>query len=319
MASTDRYDVECVGQSPSFNRVLDIVKTIAPRQCTVVLQGESGTGKELVARLVHQLGRRAGGPFVPVDCSNLSEDLLASELFGHVKGAFTGADRDTLGFFRAADKGTIFLDEIGELPMVLQARLLRVLQESMVTPVGSSSSHPIDVRVVVATNRNLEQMVSNGSFRSDLYYRMNVFNIQIAPLRERREDIIPLAHHFLRQPARLYDEPEKQLEEATEKCLLRYNWPGNVRELANAMEHAYVLSPDQTIQPSALAAEITAQTGAEPMAPFPTLAQTNRDLIANVLQYTHGRKQAAARLLGLERRRLNRMITNLGVEVASRP
>jgi len=307
---------DCVGNSPALKCVVDIVKTIATRECTVMLCGESGTGKELVARMIHRLSHRNTGPFIPVDCSNLTGDLLASELFGHVKGAFTGADRDTLGFFRAADEGTIFLDEIGELCSDVQAKLLRVLQEARVTPVGSTKSHLVNVRVICATNANLEEMVAKGAFRSDLYYRIHVVEIRIPPLRERREDILPLAEHFLRQQARLYNESSKKLANDTQKRLLDYTWPGNVRELANAIEHAYVLSTDDVIKPAALPMEITTTTTPAGEAPFPTLGQANKHLITKALEHTDGRKMAAARLLGMERRRLNRMIHDLGVEVA---
>ena len=312
-SSTCQYG--CVGESPAFRCVLETLHTIAPRKCTAVLFGESGTGKEMAARLMHALSNRASGPFIPVDCSNLSGELLASELFGHVKGAFTGADRDTLGFFRAADGGTIFLDEIGELEAPVQARLLRVLQESTVTPVGASIGHPVDVRVICATHRDLDKMVANGTFRSDLYYRMNVVSIHLPPLRERRDDVIPLAKYFLHQQAQLYLEPYKQLAPPTERILLAYDWPGNVRELANAMEHAYVLSPGRVIEPTALPSGVLDRHVSERLGGVPTLAQADRDLIIKALRYTHGRKLSAARLLDVEKRRLNRLIRNFGIDV----
>ena len=314
MRATEDDFQECVAESLVFKGVLETVKLVAPRKCTVVVCGESGTGKELVAHLIHRLSGRSRGPFVPVDCTNLSGELFASQLFGHVRGAFTGADRDTLGFFRAADAGTIFLDEISELSASVQARLLRVLQESVVVPVGATASFKVDVRVICATNRNLEQMVAEGLFRKDLYYRMNVVNVHIPPLREHRADIIPLAKHFLRQQADLYDEPIKELADETKRSLLRYDWPGNVRELANAMEHAYVLSPEETVRPSILPPEIAAGQVQRNRAPFPTLAQANRELLTRALRYTAGRKLPAARLLGVERRRFDRLIRNLGMD-----
>ncbi len=283
----------------------------------MLLCGESGTGKEMMARQLHRRSRRACKPFVPVDCTNLSGELFSSQLFGHVKGAFTGADRDTLGFFRAADGGTIFLDEVGELSLGLQAKLLRVLQDSRVTPVGATTSYPVDVRLICATNRSLEPMVREGTFRNDLYYRINVINLRIPPLRERRSDILPLAEHFLQQQANLYDEPVKRLEPQTRDSLLRYPWPGNVRELANVMEHAHVMSPGRTVPPAGLPLEIMTASGDNRPAPFPTLAQANKRLITQALQYTNGRKLAAAGLLGLERRRLNRLIRDLGIEPRS--
>jgi len=309
--------LRCVAESSVFKGVLETASVVAPRKCTVVVRGESGTGKELVANLIHQLSPRAEGPFVPVDCTNLSGELFASQLFGHVRGAFTGADRDTLGFFRAADGGTIFLDEISELSSSVQARLLRVLQESVVTPVGATASFKVDVRVICATNRNLEKMVAERLFRKDLYYRTNVVNIHIPPLREHPDDIIPLAEHFIRQQARLYDEPVKSLTAQAQRDLLQYRWPGNVRELANAVEHAYVLSRDRMIEPSVLPPEITARRTEQTPSPFPTLAQANKELLTKALRYTAGRKLLAARLLGVERRRFNRMIHDLGVDPAS--
>ncbi len=306
--------IRCVGNSREFQRVLEITSAIAPRECTVVIQGESGAGKELIARKIHQSSLRAAGPFIPVDCTNLSGDLFASELFGHVKGAFTGADQDTLGFFRAANGGSIFLDEISEIPLPIQARLLRVLQESKVIPVGSFRSYPVDVRVICASNRNLEEMVQKGTFRPDLYYRIHVISLRIPPLRERQEDIIPLAEYFLSQQAKLYNEPVKKLAEPTSNLLQKYRWPGNIRELANAMERSYVLSLDRLIMPYDLPREIL--TGIEipdQKSPFPTFDQASRDLIRQALTYTQGRKRKAAYLLGLEHRRLNRLMDKLGI------
>jgi len=306
---------ECVAKSAMLLDVFEVAKTIAPRQSPVLLWGESGTGKEIVAQYIHHNSERAAGPLIPLDCANLSGELLGSELFGHVKGAFTGADRDTLGFFRAADGGTIFLDEIGELDFNFQARLLRVLEEGRVTPVGSTQSFPIDVRVLCATNRRLEDMVREGTFRSDLYYRINVVNIHIPPLRERPDDILPLAEHFLKQLSRLYREPMRHLSAEAAECLLRYKWPGNVRELSNAVERAYVLAKTEEIPVAVLPAEVRGcATDEARLVPFPTLDMAQRNVIVQALEYTGGRKTTAARLLGVERRRLGRLMKRLSIE-----
>ena len=309
----------CVGISGGFRQVLGMVACIASRECPIILMGESGTGKELIAQQIHLNSKRHTAPFVPVDCTNLSSELFASQLFGHVKGAFTGADRDTVGFFRAADGGTIFLDEIGELPLPVQAKLLRVLQEYRITPIGSTQSFPVDVRVVCATNRNLEEMVQKGSFRNDLYYRLNVMNVRIPPLRERTEDILDLAEHFLKQQALLYNESIKRLSPETQSLLLHYPWPGNIRELANAMEHAHILTSQQLIMPSALPKEIAVDAIQDKTTKsFPTVDQCDRNIILSALKQTGGRKLKAARLLGLERRRLNRMIERLNITLPTK-
>jgi transcriptional regulator with PAS, ATPase and Fis domain len=243
------------------------------------LMGESGTGKEMIAQQIHLNSLRRTKPFVPVDCTNLSNELFSSQIFGHVKGAFTGAERDTTGFFRAADGGTIFLDEIGELPLHVQLKLLRVLQEFRVTSTGSTQSFPVDVRVTCATNRDLEEMVQNGTFRNDLYYRLNVMSVQIPPLRERQEDILVLAEHFLTQQALLYNEIIKRLSPEAESILLQYPWPGNIRELANAMEHAHILAPQQFIMPSALPKDLAVDRHLKKTSnSFPTMDQCNRNV-----------------------------------------
>jgi DNA-binding NtrC family response regulator len=237
-------------------------------------------------------------------------------LFGHVKGAFTGAIHDTLGFFRAADGGTIFLDEISEIPMELQAKLLRVLQEGTVTPVGSTVSYPVDVRVLCASNRDLKRMVDDNEFRADLFYRINVITLEIPPLRQRMEDIVPLANHFVRRLAEFYDEPVKTLSPRTQEFLLKYHWPGNVREIANAIERAYVLTQSTVIEPAVLPAEILMSDYAlRPDSALPTLDAAEQKLITEALRVTSGKKAAAARILGIDRRRLNRIIERLHIQV----
>lgn len=290
--------------------------SIAHRQCCVMITGETGTGKEMVARKIHFHSVRSSMPFIPVDCTTLTGQLFESQLFGHIKGAFTGAIQDTLGFFRAADGGTIFLDEISEIPMDLQAKLLRVLQEEVVTPIGSTQTFPIDVRIVCAANRDLREMVKQNKFRADLYYRINVVNLEVPPLRQRAEDILPLANHFLKTQAEFYDESPKKLSPQTEQLLLKYHWPGNVRELANAMERAHVLSISEAIEPSTLPREILASSYTiSSDGPLPTLDDAKSKLITEALRVTGGKKVATAKILGIDRRRLNRLIERLNITV----
>ncbi len=306
-----------IGGSDAFTSLLEMIQSIAHRQSCVTITGETGTGKEMVARKIHHHSRRVQNAFVPVDCTTLTGQLFESQLFGHVKGAFTGAINDTLGFFRAADNGTIFLDEISEIPLELQAKLLRVLQEGTVTPVGSTQTYPVDVRVLCATNRDLKKMVEQNEFRADLYYRINVVNLEIPPLRQRVEDILPLANHFLSNIADFYDEPVKTLSEQTERMLLGYAWPGNVREMSNAMERCHVLSQTEVVEPTVLPSEIlmASYTGVSADSPLPTLAAAKHKLITEALKVTKGRKVAAAKILGIDRRRLNRLIEKLNVQV----
>jgi DNA-binding NtrC family response regulator len=308
-----------VGRSDAFVSLVDSVRAIAHRRCCVMITGQTGTGKEMFARKIHEYSPRATKPFIPVDCTTLTGTLFESQLFGHVKGAFTGAINETLGFFRAADGGTIFLDEISEIPLELQAKLLRVLQEGTVTPLGSTRIYPVDVRVICASNRNLKEMVDKNEFRADLYYRVNVVNIEIPPLSQRAEDILPLAEHFLKNLAAFYDEPPKQLSEKTRQILLKYPWPGNVREMANAMERAYVLTTEDVIEPASLPSEILVSAYAvRPNSPLPTLDDAQQKLITEALRLTKGQKTAAARILGIDRRRLNRLIEKLDISVSAK-
>ena len=305
-----------IGCSAAFDSILETIKTIAARKCSIIISGETGTGKELVARKIHENSDRYENTFVPVDCTTLTGQLFESQLFGHVKGAFTGAIDNTLGFFRAADKGTIFLDEISEIPHELQAKLLRVLQEGVVTPVGSTQSYPVNVRILCATNRDLRKMVHDNEFRSDLYYRLNVVNLEVPPLRERKDDIVLLAEYFLRNQSVFYDEPLKKISDKTQNILTNYYWPGNVRELSNAMERAYVLSTGKAVEPSALPSDIImCEYATMPNSPLPTLDEAKRKLISEALKLTGGKKLAAAQILNVERRQLNRMIEKLNISV----
>ena len=312
-----RVHCEFIVQSPALTSIFETAKAIAARKAPVIITGETGVGKEMVARQIHYASDRANRVFVPVDCATLTGQLFESQLFGHVRGAFTGAVDNTLGFFRAANGGTIFLDEISEIPFELQAKLLRVLQESSVTPLGSTKSYPTDVRVVSATSRNLHEMVKEGTFRADLYYRLNVVNLEIPPLRRRKADILPLAEYFLTNQAAFYGEPPKVLSPTIKKLLINYAWPGNVRELANAMERAYILTPGRQIQPAALPFEIIiVDSPSYPEHELPTLDEVKRRIITRTLEFTKGRKLAAARILGVERRRLNRLIDKLNIPLS---
>ncbi len=312
-------NTDFIGKSPAFNSILETIKAIATRRCSVVITGETGVGKEIVARQIHYASDRAEKVFVPVDCTTLTGQLFESQLFGHTRGAFTGAVDSTLGFFRAADGGTIFLDEISEIPHELQAKLLRVLQEGTVAPLGSTKSYLIDVRVLCATSCDLREMVEEGTFRSDLYYRLNVVNLEIPPLRQRKEDILALAEYFLANQSSFYSEPPKVLSPAVQKLLLNCAWPGNIRELANAIERGYVLTMGREIQPAVLPFEIiVADSTPYPRHELPTLDQVKRKIITQTIEYTRGRKIAAAKILGIERRKLNRLIEKLNIPVTEK-
>ncbi len=311
-----RTHTEFIGNSPAFNSMLEVIRAVASRACPVIITGETGVGKEMIARQVHAASNRSDRVFVPVDCTTLTGQLFESQLFGHMRGAFTTAVDSTLGFFRAADGGTLFLDEISEIPLELQAKLLRVLQERRVTPLGSIKSYPVDVRVLCATCRDLQEMVRKNTFRSDLYYRLDVVSIEAPPLRHRKEDILPLAEYFLRNQSTFYNEPQKVLGESVKELMLHYAWPGNVRELANAVERAYVLTPGREIEPAVMPFEIIiADSPDYPKDKLPTLDEVKRRVITRTLEYTRGRKIAAARILGIERRKLNRMLEKLNISL----
>lgn len=303
-----------IGKSAAFNSIIEMITAVASRKCPIIIYGETGAGKEMVARQIHKSSDRNNKVFVPVDCTTLTGQLFESQLFGHTKGAFTGAIDNTLGFFRAADGGTIFLDEISEIPLELQAKLLRVLQTSQVTPLGSTKTYQVNVRVLSATNKNLAEMVQKGTFRADLYYRLNVVTLEIPPLRQRKDDILPLAEYFLNNHASFYQEPKKKLTEDVKTLLLNYAWPGNIRELANAMERAYVLSEGHEIKAAALPFEmIMAQESEYPKKHLPTLDEMTRKLVMQTLEITEGKKIMAARILGIERRKLNRLMRSLKI------
>src|SRR6266446_5703010 len=238
---------ELIGTSVPMERVKEIIGKVAVTDSPVLIEGESGTGKELVAAAIHRLSSRAKRPFIPVNCSAIPQDLLESEFFGHVRGAFSGAVADALGLFRGADEGTIFLDEIGELPPTLQVKLLRVLQEMQVRPVGSTKAYPVDVRVIAATNRNLEQAMLQNAFRQDLFYRLNVIRIVLPPLRERREDVAALVTHFLRRFNRRFHRDIRGITPDALAALTAFDFPGNVRELENLIERAFAMGAREQI------------------------------------------------------------------------
>ncbi len=241
-----------VASSPAMLKIFQLIQRVAPSPSSVLITGESGTGKELVARAIHNLSDRADKPFVVVNCGGIPENLLESELFGHKKGAFTGADRDKLGLFALADKGTIFLDEIGELPLTLQVKLLRVVQQRSFTPVGGTQPVEVDCRIIAATNRNLEQEVMDGNFREDLFYRLNVIHIRVPPLRERKEDIPLLVQYFMDKYSKLHNKKVQGISNFALQALMEYPFPGNVRELENIIERCVALSSSSLILPESL-------------------------------------------------------------------
>jgi DNA-binding NtrC family response regulator len=307
-----------VGSSKAWLDILRLVETVAPTDSTVLLQGESGTGKEVIARYIHDLSTRTDGPFLSINCGALPEGLLESELFGHVKGSFTGAVRDKLGLFAASSKGTFFLDEIGETTPATQVKLLRALQHREVIPVGATESVAVDTRVIAATNRDLDEQIRGGHFRSDLYYRLNVIAVHLPPLRQRRDDIPLLAEHFLQRIAGLRGETAKRLTESCADVLREYAWPGNVRELENALERAIILTPGEEIGADALPERVR-QRRAEPLVsprtpPNPTLEAVERAYIMWVLQSEGGNKSRTAEVLGIDPSTLYRKLSRYGVE-----
>ncbi|MGH7514579.1 MAG: sigma-54-dependent transcriptional regulator [Gemmatimonadales bacterium] len=308
-----------IGKSKRFLELLKLAEHVAPTDSTVLIQGESGTGKEVVARYVHNLSNRTEGPFLSINCGALPENLLESELFGHVKGSFTGAVRDKQGLFAAARGGSFFLDEVGEMPPSLQVKLLRVLQEREAIPVGATEAIPVDVRIIAATNRDLEEEIRRGNFRSDLFYRLNVIALNLPPLRDRRDDLLLLIESFLQQLAGdAGGEPKALASEALDAVMV-YEWPGNVRELENALEHATVLSRGNLIEASALPERITKRRKeplvAERSYRNPTLEVIERAYIMWVLQAEGGNKTRAAEVLGIDPSTLYRKLSRYEEQV----
>ena len=307
-----------VGANRKWLELLRLAAAVAPTESTVLVMGESGTGKEVVARFIHDLSNRTEGPFLSINCGALPEGLLESELFGHVKGSFTGAHRDRSGLFTAAAGGTFFLDEIGETTPATQVKLLRVLQHREVIPVGATEAQPIDTRIIAATNRDLEEEIKRGNFRRDLFYRLNVIALHLPPLRQRADDIPLLAESFLERSAAQRGEPVKRLTDEALQILQAYAWPGNVRELENALERAVILNAAETIDASGLPERIT-ERRPEPLvsdrAPAnPTLETIERAYILWVLQSEQGNKTRAAEVLGIDPSTLHRKLSRFGVD-----
>ncbi len=341
----DRYQLEknIIGNSPAMREIYKTIGKVAPSDMTILIQGESGTGKELIARAIHFNSRRIGKPFIALNCAAIPKELLESELFGFEKGAFTGATERKLGKFEQANGGTIFLDEIGDMPLDLQAKILRVLQEREVTRTGGNQSLRVDVRIVAATNQELEQLVREKGFREDLYYRLNVVPIQLVPLRERSEDIPLLADFFLKKTSAELEIPPKQIDGEAMQFLMGYSWPGNVRELENTIKRAIILSADPLLTvadfPGLRREKGSSQAPSEELSleslveiklrsslinldklesgdvHAMVLEQVERPLIRFVLEKTRGNQVRAASILGINRNTLRKRITELGIPV----
>jgi two-component system response regulator HydG len=314
--------VRPIGKSKRFMEVLKLAEHVAPTDSTVLIQGESGTGKEVIARYIHNLSNRADGPFMSINCGALPENLLESELFGHVKGSFTGAVRDKQGLFAAARGGSFFLDEVGEMPPSLQVKLLRVLQEREAIPVGATEAIPVDVRIIAATNRELEEEIRRGNFRSDLFYRLNVIAINLPPLRDRRDDLLLLIEALLQNLATETGTEPKALASEALDAVMVYEWPGNVRELDNALEHAVVLTRGNLIEATCLPERITKRRKeplvAERSYMNPTLEVIERAYIMWVLQAEGGNKTRAAEVLGIDPSTLYRKLSRYEEQVEAK-
>jgi len=305
-----------IGESAAMRKVYDFIARVAPTDATVLLRGESGTGKEVAARAIHAASRRRGGPFVAFSCAALSETLLESELFGHERGAFTGAIARKAGRLELADEGTVFLDEVGEIRPALQAKLLRVLEERRFERVGGTRPIEVDIRLIAATNRDLEKAIADGSFRDDLYFRLNVVSLTLPPLRRRRGDVGLLANHFAALYGERFGRPVAGIDEAARACLEAYDWPGNVRELANAIERAVVLGDGDAIHPEDLPEALLDTGSAGDSAPSSyqrALTETKRRLILDAMAEASGNVTRAAEKLGLHPNYLHRLLTNLGL------
>ena len=315
--STDGAMPLMIGDSAKMRLVKEMVQQVAPTACNVLITGDSGTGKELVARMLHGLSPRAKGPFVAFNCASLTESLIANELFGHEKGAYTGAEDSRPGLLEIADGGTLFMDEIGDMPHVTQAKLLRVLQEKEVIRVGGTRPIPLDVRILSATSKDLKMAVENGAMRSDFFFRINVFNIHLPPLRERREDIPLLVYHILH---RLQDQGSARIDAVSEQALsllTGYTFPGNVRELENILERAVAVCRDKIIRASDLPpdlVELDLQDYRRPEGNLMTLEELEQDYITHVLKQTGGYRRQTADILGIDRASLWRKMKKFGLE-----
>jgi DNA-binding NtrC family response regulator len=302
----DLPETEMIGVSPAMVEIYKTISHVAPTDATVVIEGETGTGKEMVARMIHRFSSRANQPFVAVDCASIAPSLLESELFGSMRGAFTGADRDRAGVFEAANRGTVFLDEIGDIEPSFQVKLLRFLQEREIRPVGASKSKEVDVRVLAATNRDLQRMVDDGKFREDLWFRLNVVRIIMPPLHERRADIPLLARFFVNKYNDRYHR-EVKLTDSGVKALQDHTWPGNVRQLQHVIERLVILA--DRVDSASVREALTAMESRDK--PVDTLAEAEEDQIRRVLTATGGNKSKAAQILGIERKTLYRKLERM--------
>jgi DNA-binding NtrC family response regulator len=306
----DLPDTEMIGSSP---RMIDIYKTlsrVAPTDATVLIEGETGTGKELIAGMIHRNSKRAQHAFVPVDCGAIAPSLLESELFGTLRGAYTGADRDRMGVFESANNGTVFLDEIGDIDLGFQLKLLRFLQEREIRPLGSARAKKVDVRVIAATNKDVQKMVEEGKFREDLWYRLNVVRLTVPPLCERASDIPLLVHYFLKRYNERY-QLDTRITDSGVKAMEQYSWPGNIRQLQHMMERLTILAPGGRVDGGVVQAAIeqmdSRDHGSE------SLADTETEQIRRVLAATSGNKSRAAKILGIERKTLYRKLDRMGL------
>ena len=306
----DLPESEMIGSSSGMVGIYKVVSRVAPTDATVLLEGETGTGKELIARMIHRNSKRADQPFAPVDCGSIAPALLESELFGAMKGSYTGADRDRIGVFEAANRGTVFLDEIGDIELNFQLMLLRFLQEREIRPLGAPRAKLVDVRVIAATNKNVQKMVEEGHFREDLWFRLNVVRIQVPPLRERRGDVALLAHHFLRKYNGRYGQSGR-LTESGQRAMEEYTWPGNVRQLQHMMERLVILAPQARIDEEAVRDAIESMEPRDEAGE--TLADKENEQVRRVLAATGGNKSRAAKILGIERKTLYRKLKQMGL------
>ena len=318
LGRTQTPSIDIIGHSGVMQNLFGMIAQVADSNTTVLIHGETGTGKELIARAIHRNSPRLKGPIVQVNCAAIPDTLLESELFGHERGAFTGALHQRRGRFEEANGGTIFLDEVGELSAAAQAKLLRVLQEKQFQPLGSSRVVRVDVRVIAATNRNLEQDLSSGRFRADLFYRLNVFPLHLPPLRERGSDIILLADHFVLKYTRGMGKPVKKISPAVSEILLAYHWPGNVRELENCIERAILLAPGNTIEPMHLPPSLQLRlrsTERKELGRLNVVVEAKeRELITHALRETRGNQSQAAKLLGTTKRIIQYRIRKMGID-----
>jgi DNA-binding NtrC family response regulator len=309
-AIDDLPDTEMIGSSPRMIEIYKTLSKVAPTDATVLIEGETGTGKELIARMIHANSKRAQHPFVPVDCGAIAPSLLESELFGTLKGAYTGADRDRMGVFEAGNNGTVFLDEIGDIDLGFQLKLLRFLQEREIRPLGSSRAKKVDVRVIAATNKDVQKLVDEGKFREDLWYRLNVVRLTVPPLCERASDIPLLVHYFLKRYNERY-KLDTKLTDSGVKAMEEYSWPGNIRQLQHMMERLTILAPGGRIDDAAVRLSIDQMDSRDHASD--SLADTEAEQIRRVMAATNGNKSRAAKVLGIERKTLYRKLERMGL------